>query len=227
MPCFLRLLRISALTTAVLAIAVPQTVQARALAGQEFGVGYVKVEGNLPQSSNLGLAASPSDAALKTFAATFATAAPDQLQGIFVPKLFSLPVIQQPAGSPAFVSEEPGVVTQFAKASQFGSTGLLAHNYLAGFQFPLLQQGQQIQLVFGAGHTQAFVITAILQYQALQPDSPYSDYVELESSRQLTASDLYSEIYRRPGSLILQTCIARPGEDSWGRLFIIAEPLAA
>jgi hypothetical protein len=33
-------------------------------------------------------------------------------------------------------------------------------------------------------------------------------------------------IYGRRGDLVLQTCIEAQGIDTWGRLFVIAEPVA-
>src|SRR5919106_3860917 len=61
----------------------------------------------------------------------------DELRGIYVPEIFAAHVVQQPMGKDEFVSPRQGILTQFGLASKLGSTGLLAHNYLAGERFVL------------------------------------------------------------------------------------------
>jgi hypothetical protein len=36
---------------------------------------------------------------------------------------------------------------------------------------------------------------------------------------------VFTKIYAVKDRLVLQTCIAKDGIDSWGRLFVIAEPV--
>ncbi len=60
----------------------------------------------------------------------------DSVRGIYIPDLLTAPVVQQPSGDHEFISTEENALTQFGLASQFGSIGLLAHNYLAGATFP-------------------------------------------------------------------------------------------
>src|SRR5512133_2745524 len=98
----------------------------------------------------------------------------NQLAGVYVENSFALPVVQQPADQPVYVSDKPGVVTQFGMAAQYGSTGLLAHNTLAGSVFSSLEVGQQIALVYGAGGVRFYTVKEIRRYRALQPESPYS-----------------------------------------------------
>jgi hypothetical protein len=133
-------------------------------------------------------------------------------------------VVQQPAGDNDFVSPRQNVLTQFDLASQFGSTGLLAHNYLAGESLALLQRDQIFYLVYGDGRVAVFAIREILRYQALEPESSYSRFVDLENNNTLSTAELFTRVYNSPGKVILQTCIARQDNLSWGRLFIIAEP---
>ncbi len=147
-----------------------------------------------------------------------------ELRGVYVPNILADSVVQQPKGDATYVSTAPGVVTQFGPATSIGSTGLLAHNFLAGQQFPLLSRGDLIYLVYGDGHRGAYVVTQMLQYQALQPESPYSNFVDLSDGVLMSASSLFSIAYGRPGDVVLQTCIAANGDPSWGRLFIVAEP---
>jgi hypothetical protein len=148
-----------------------------------------------------------------------------ELRGIYIPEVLAAPVVQQPAGDNAFVSPLENVVTQFGLAAQYGSTGLLAHNFLAGEDFFLLKKDQKIYLVYGDGQVAAFVITEILRYQALEPNSPLSRFTNLKKDELLSSAELFSKVYGRSGDVILQTCIAREDNLSWGRLFVIAEPV--
>lgn len=150
----------------------------------------------------------------------------NQYVGMIVPKLFTLPIAQQPAGRPDFVSNEPEVVTEFSLTKQFGSTGLLAHNHLAGSNFSQLEENDLIVLVTANKEYKLYKVEKILSYQALSPNSPYSNFVDLEdSSRVLSAVDLFMEVYTEEGSLVIQTCISQGNEPSWGRLFVQAFPV--
>ena len=162
--------------------------------------------------------------ALTTFSSWLKNGKAGLLRGVYVPGVLADGVVQQPAGQGDFVTPRQGYVTQFGAASELGSTGLLAHNYLAGAAFSLMQAGQLIYLVYGDGKTVAFMVTHRLQYQALQPNSPYSNFVDLGNRRSMTASQVFSAAYGHPGAVVFQTCIAANGVDSWGRLFVIAEP---
>ena len=148
----------------------------------------------------------------------------DQLVGVYVQDLLTARIIQQPEGSPEFVSPRGNIVTQFRDATQYRSTGLLAHNYLAGAAFHSLQKGQLVQLIFGDGHIAEYVVEEALQYQALNPKSPTSDFIDLSSGERLSAAELFLMAYNHPGSVVFQTCINAEGNKSWGRLFVIANP---
>jgi len=161
---------------------------------------------------------------LDTFVSQVKNGQANELRGVYIPEILASPVVQQPAGNNEFVSNRQNIVTQFGLASQFGSTGLLAHNDLAGEGLSLLREGQKFHLIYGNGQTVALVVTEILNYQALQPTSTSSNFVDLENGGLLTASELFLKIYNRPGQVIFQTCIAAEGNRAWGRLFVIAEP---
>src|ERR1051326_753598 len=60
------------------------------------------------------------------------------LRGVYVSNVLALPIVQQPASSPFYVSNRSGELTQFSIASQYGNTGLLAHNTLSGRFFAQL-----------------------------------------------------------------------------------------
>ena len=147
--------------------------------------------------------------------------------GLIAPRHFNLPISQQPSGRPDFVSNEPEVVTEFSLTKQYGSTGLLAHNHLAGAHFSELKINDIIVMVTGNKEYQLYKVVEIMSYQALSPNSPYSNFVDLsDSSRILSAVDLFYEVYTDKDSLVIQTCIAQGNEPSWGRLFVKAYPVS-
>jgi len=146
------------------------------------------------------------------------------LSGVYVPNVLALPVIQQPSGDDGYVSNKDDQTTQFAMASQFGSVGLLAHNYLSGRFFSELAVGQEVRLVYGNGRVEYFVITEILRYQALEPNSQLSSFRSLDHSEILSAEQMFKRVYAGERHVTFQTCIAADGTVSWGRLFVVAEP---
>ena len=146
-----------------------------------------------------------------------------QLRAVYIPGILAAPIVQQPKGMNSFVSPRQNVLTQFSLAAKHGSTGLLAHNYLAGKAFGLVQPGQEIKLIDGSGKISTFIVTSILRYQAVEPWSNLSTFIDLKDLTTISAADLFVKIYNRPGALILQTCIQAENDPSWGRLFVIAE----
>ena len=161
---------------------------------------------------------------LSAFVNTISNGQASDLRGLYVESLLADSVVQQPRNDGTFVSTGQFEVTQFRPANSIGSIGLLAHNFLAGAVFNQLSQGQLIYLVYGDGHVAAYAVTQFLRYQALDPESPYSDFVDLNDNVLMSATALFNSAYGRPGDLVLQTCIDANGDPSWGRLFIVAEP---
>ena len=151
----------------------------------------------------------------------------DSLVGVYADGVFALAIAEQPGYNAGFVSTADGTVTHFKLADQFGVTGLLAHNYLAGQSFFSLTQGQKIHLVYGDGRFETFFVARVLRYQALDPYNPYSNFVDLESGRETTANSLFMQVYSGSRHVTFQTCIEKDGNSSWGRLFVIAEPVAS
>ena len=148
------------------------------------------------------------------------------LRELDIENLISFQVVQQPAGNSNFITPLPNYVTEYQEASRYGTIGLLAHNYLAGRYFSQILPGQEIKLVYSDYHTDKFVVTEIQQYQALSPDSPSSDFIDLNTGKYFTASKLFRKIYSsQTDRLVLQTCIYAKQNPTWGRLFIIAEPI--
>jgi hypothetical protein len=146
------------------------------------------------------------------------------LRGVYVPDVLALPVVQQPANKPYYVSNRDGQITQFSIASQYGNTGLLAHNTLAGRLFSQLAIGQEVRMVYGDGKVAYFVIVQSLRFQALQPESVSSSFHNLDRNETLTAGQMFNRAYMGESRVVFQTCIAAKGNPSWGRLFVIAVP---
>ena len=158
------------------------------------------------------------------FSKTVQNSQAELLRGVYVPEVLALPIVQQPAGDAGYVSPKEGEITQFGTAAQFGNVGLLAHNHLSGRLFSQLAVGQEVRLVYGDGKVDYFVITQILQVQALQPTSPYSSFRDLSNDEVLTAEQMFAKVYRGDRHVTFQTCIANKESLSWGRLFVVALP---
>jgi hypothetical protein len=163
----------------------------------------------------------PSFTSLASFAQQVTNGNSGQITGLYSDNLFALAVVQQPSGQAGYVSTAGNTTTQFGMAS---GLGFLAHNYLSGSLFSYLYGSAPITVVYGDGHTKNYRVSQIRKFQALSPDSPYSDFVDLASGSTLSASDLFYATYGVGGQLVLQTCISANGNSSWGRLFIIATP---
>ena len=148
----------------------------------------------------------------------------DVLRGVYVPNVLALPVVQQPADKPYNVSNRNGEATQFFLATQYGNIGLLAHNTLSGKLFPQLAIGQQVRLIYGDGRVEDFVISQILRFQALQPESVSSTFRNLDRNEILSAGEMFNRAYVGDRRVVFQTCIEAEGNLSWGRLFVVAVP---
>jgi hypothetical protein len=160
------------------------------------------------------------------FSKTVQNGQADVLRGAYVSNVLALPIVQQPSGNAGYVSNNTGEATQFRMASQFGNVGLLAHNHLSGKSFSQLAVGQEVRLVYGDGRVEYFVVKEVLKYQALQPNSPYSSFRNLDKDETLTAEQMFKRVYFGDRHLTFQTCIEAEENLSWGRLFVIAVPKA-
>jgi len=158
------------------------------------------------------------------FSKSVQTGESDVLRGVYVPNVLALPVIQQPANSPYYVSSYDDEITQFSIASQYGNIGLLAHNNLSGRFFSQLMVGQEVRLVYGDGRVEYFVIRQVLRFQALQPESVSSSFRNLDRNETLTAGQMFNRAYVGESRAVFQTCIEAKGNASWGRLFVVAVP---
>jgi hypothetical protein len=171
------------------------------------------------------ISASPVDS-LADFSANIENGKKTQLVGVYTEAHFALPIVQQPASNPAFVSTETEKATEFSMARQYGSLGLVAHNNLAGSHFFDLEKGETVTLIYGDGRQADYTICDIEHYQALSPSSPYSKYIDLDNpGKSMDVDTVFKTIYGVKDRLVLQTCIASGKIDSWGRLFVIAMPI--
>jgi hypothetical protein len=149
-----------------------------------------------------------------------------QIVGIYVEDKFDLSVVLQPSSNPGFISGLEGTATQFSMASDYGTIGMLAHNYLAGEYYSELISGDNVYVIYGDGSVDQFIVREIKQYQALSPYSAYSNFVDLDTDDFLNVEQLFYSIYQGDGELVFQTCIDNEGIDTWGRYFVIAEPVS-
>ncbi|MCH7479828.1 MAG: hypothetical protein IIC79_00395 [Chloroflexi bacterium] len=164
---------------------------------------------------------------LRSFIATVTNGYASLVTGVYVPDALALPIIQQPSGNAGHITMQAGAATQFGMASDFGTIGILAHNFLVGDQFFLLEEGMQVYIIHGDGSYDVYLITEIRRFQALQPNSPYSSFLDLDNNNaQLSGAQLFDQIYNQPGNVIFQTCIDANGLSTWGRIFISAEPIS-
>jgi len=172
-------------------------------------------------------AAAEIQARLDSFVNSVSNGNSNQITGIYVDGVLANKVTRQPEGNAGYVTTNESEVSQFRMAAQYGSNAFLAHNDLAGAVFFELSEGQVITVVYGDGITSEFQIQSIRHFQALSPNSPQSNFVDLDGSGEtLTAADLFYQMYNSDNPVVLQTCIANEGISTWGRLFVIAVPLS-
>jgi hypothetical protein len=167
--------------------------------------------------------------ALNDFVQSVMNGNANQVVGVYVPGTVALPIIQQPRNDANFVSRDPEIITQFDAASRFKTIGLLAHNYLAGTHFYNMRMDQVVIVVYGNGRLSYYRISEVQQFQALTPNSPQSDFLDLghPNSGTMSAGDLFNRMYTQGDRVVFQTCILANGDSSWGRMFVIATPLEA
>jgi len=163
---------------------------------------------------------------LEDFVKSVYTGDPNQITGVYVPDTYAMKIVQQPHGDPTFISSDPQEITQFGKAMDYGSIGLLAHNTLAGAQFMEMSMNQVFAIVYGNGDVAYYQIHELQQFRAIQPDDPYSDFINIGNSTEgiIESEDVYKRIYGPGNRVVFQTCIEAENNPNWGRAFIIAAP---
>jgi len=147
------------------------------------------------------------------------------VRGVYVPNSFAYQVVQQPVEDYGYVSTDAEMVTQFSSANQYGVTGLLAHNYLAGSAFSELAVGQEIRVVYGDGDIEYYQVSIISSFRAIDPLSATSNFIDLSTNVEYTVQDIFYQFYTGKEHVTFQTCIAKGSDASWGRLFVVAYPI--
>jgi hypothetical protein len=146
------------------------------------------------------------------------------VRGVYVPAAFAYYVVSQPDGNYSFISTQPNTVTEYSLAST-GVEGLLGHVALSGKAFSTLTSNQDLVLIWADGSTRHFKIAYSHRYQALEPNSANTYFIDLENGATVTPADLFIEYYMGSAHITFQTCILKDGNPNWGRLFVVAEPV--
>jgi hypothetical protein len=164
---------------------------------------------------------------LGQFAAALLNGQAGDVVGVYVRDIMALPVEQQPSGRPEYVATQHNLLTEFSMPKEYGSVGILAHNYLSGSRFPQLVENSEVILVFGTGRIERYRVDHIERFQALKPSSPFSEFIDMNDpfGKVVSSAELFKRIYTTRNQLVLQTCIENQGESSWGRMFVIATPM--
>ena len=165
---------------------------------------------------------------LDSFIASVRDGVATRLTGVYVAGVFSLPVVQQPDGEVNYVDINENTVTEYSRSTPYDVIGLLAHNTLrSGQSFFKLKPGQDVVLVYGNGRQVRYRIDRVENYQALSYTDPFSNFIDLNGpgGQLILNEDLFRKIYTNSGQLVFQTCFEANGDPSWGRMFVIANPL--
>lgn len=147
----------------------------------------------------------------------------EDVKGLYLGNNHFIRVVPQPEGNPEYVSTLSGVATRFQLPTQFGNIGLIAHNYLSGKHFLELKPGDSLYIMDGFKRRKRYVVKSIHRYQALQPQSPHSHFIDLDTQELSTASDVFKRMYTGSHRVVLQTCIEKGNIKEWGRYFVVAE----
>lgn len=149
----------------------------------------------------------------------------EMVSGVYFGENRFLRVVDQPSGKPGYISSISNTATNFQLASRYGNIGLIAHNYLGGRIFNDLKIGDKIYIMDGFGRKKNYRVIEMLRYQAVNPRSTRSNFINLENKQLCTATDVFKRVYTGKHHLVLQTCIKKGKNQEWGRIFIIAQPL--
>jgi hypothetical protein len=148
----------------------------------------------------------------------------EMVSGVYFGKNRFLRVVNQPTGKPGYVSSISNTATNFQLAARYGNIGLIAHNYLGGRLFNDLKIGDKIFIMDGFGRKKNYHVIEMLRYQAVNPRSTRSNFINLENKKLYTVTDVFKRVYTGKHHLVLQTCIKKGRNEEWGRIFIIARP---
>jgi hypothetical protein len=162
---------------------------------------------------------------LREFVKAVTTGEGEKITGLFVPEYGGFYVIQQPDNLDGTVSPVEGVLTQFNRPSKGGVIGLLAHNFAAGKWFNKFEVGDLLYTVLGNGETTAYRLTEKVEYRAIDGKNVQTDFVDLTSGSTRNVDQVYQRVYTGKPHLTLQTCLQQGDDLTWGRLFLLADPI--
>jgi len=148
----------------------------------------------------------------------------ETVSGVYFGENRFLRVVDQPSGRPGYVSSISNTATNFRLAARYGNIGLIAHNYLGGRIFHDLKIGDLIFVMDGHGRKRNYRVHEMLRYQAVDPRSTRSNFINLKNNQLCTTTDLFKRVYAGKHHLVLQTCIKKGRNEEWGRMFILAKP---
>ncbi len=144
-------------------------------------------------------------------------------------------IVQQPEGDNGYVNSNLNVLTQFWLAQEFGVIGLLGHNWSGGALFYNLEEGEKFTITTNTDQQFIYQVEDALCFQAITPESKYSDFVQVGKNLEpignvLPVEDIFKIIYfggsisgKDNQNFVGQTCITKDGNAAWGRLFIRAK----
>ena len=144
--------------------------------------------------------------------------APETPVRVYAPGAFNFEIVGQE--SDYEVTLQNGAVSLFeGPFIDYGVVGLLGHDFLSGGEFYELERGDRLIMWLEGGGLEAYQITEIWRFQAVGLDYPFQALADLETGSVLSEEEVFEAMYRRPGGLVLQTCI----DGGWGLAFWVGE----
>lgn len=138
---------------------------------------------------------------------------------VYAPGVFNFPIVGQDQGEVTGQADEVSLFE--GPFLEYGVVGLLGHDYLAGSEFYELEQGDWLIVWLEGGGLEAYQIAEIRQFQAVGSVYPFQAFADLETGTVLSEEEVFEAMYRRPGGLVLQTCI----DGGWGLAFWVGEKM--
>ena len=83
---------------------------------------------------------------------------------------------------------------------------------------------QEVWMIYGNKSIKRYRVTDIQRFQKIKPNSLRSDYLDLQTNRRLSTSEVFSRFYRGEHRVVFQTCLEGEGKLTWGLIFISAIP---
>jgi len=216
------------LTGVVLLQTVSPVLAASGIQQNNNSIGNISSSVSLPsREATDGLQNASEDAIplvdLEEFLASVTNGEADQITGLYIQGFGGFNVIQPSAGNDGSVSSEEGVLTQYLRPASNRVIGLLAHNFASGRWFDQFQTGNTLYVLFGDGRQEIYRLTGKERFQALNGNSPTSNFIDLSTGLHRSAMQVYQQNYSGKPHLTLQTCIQNEDNKNWGRLFLLAE----